>query len=69
MWEITEYAHEMGTSVQMLMENYVQVPENKGKEEYQGVGDLSSDEAEDEKPQKRQATRTTTKSIKRVKSG
>ena len=42
----------MGTSVEMLMSNYTQIPESEDKEEYQGVGDLSSDE---EKPLKKRA--------------
>ena len=35
---LAEYARKMGTSVQMLMSNYAQVPDSKDKEEYQGVG-------------------------------
>ena len=34
----------MGTSVQMLMDNYAQVPNKEDQQEYQGVGDLPSDE-------------------------
>ena len=38
--EFKEYARKMGTSVEMLMSNYTQIPESEDKEEYQGVGDL-----------------------------
>ena len=41
----------MGTSVEMLMSNYTQIPDKEDKEEYQGIGDLSSDE--EEPPKKR----------------
>ena len=65
--EFQKYAGGIGTSVQMLKSNYVQVPENKDKEEYQKVRDLSSDEEEDKKPKKCQPTCTTTKSNKKAK--
>ena len=61
----------MGTSVQMLMSNYAQVPDNKDKEKYKGLGDLweeqDKEEAEEYKPKKRAAPRTTTKSNKKAK--
>ena len=65
--QFKEYARKIGTSVQMLMDNYAQVPDNKDKEEYKGVGDLSSDEEEEEKPMKRTATHASTKIIKKAK--
>ena len=39
----------MGTSVQMLMSNYAQIPENED-EEYRGLGDVSEEEEEEEEP-------------------
>ena len=41
----------MGTSVEMLMSNYTQIPDKEDNEEYQGIGELSSDE--EEPPKKR----------------
>ena len=49
--QFKKYARKMGSSVQMLMDNYAQVPDNENKEEYQGVGDLSS--GAQEPPKKR----------------
>ena len=46
--QLEQYARKMGTSVQMLMSNYAQVPENKDNEEYKGIGDLSEEEEEEE---------------------
>ena len=63
-----EYARKMGTSVEMLMDNYMQIPEDEAREEYQGIGDLSSDEVEDKKPKKRAAMRASTKANKKAKS-
>ena len=59
-----EYARKMGTSVQMLMDNYMQI-EDEDQEEYQGIGDLSSDE--EEKKPKRASTRVATKTNKKAK--
>ena len=56
----------MGTSVQMLMSNYAQVPENEDKEEYKGLEDLSEEE-EEKKPKKRSTPRTSTKRNKKAK--
>ena len=44
--QLEQYARKMGTSVQMLMSNYAQVPENEDTEEYKGFGDLSEEEEE-----------------------
>ena len=56
------FASKMGTSVEMLFDNYVQVPENEDKDiEYHGIGDVSE---EDEKPlnnKKREPTRNSRK--------
>ena len=49
--EFKEYARKMGTSVEMLMSNYTQIADKEDKEEYQGIGELSSDE--EEPPKKR----------------
>ena len=63
---LAEYARKMGTSVQMLMSNYAQVPENEDKEEYKGLEDLSEEE-EEPKPKKRSSPRTSTKRNKKAK--
>ena len=49
--EFKEYARKMGTSVEMLMSNYTQIPDKEDKQESQGLGDISSDE--EEPPKKR----------------
>ena len=69
--QLEQYARKMGTSVQMLMSNYAQVPENEDNEEYKGIGDLSEEEEEEEeeeepKPKKR-AAKASTKSNKKAK--
>ena len=44
-----QYAAKMGTSVEMLMSNYTQVPLNEDAEkEYQGLGDMSQEEEVEE---------------------
>ena len=50
--EFKEYDRKMGTSVEILMDSYAEVPDNEDKEEYQGVGDVSSNE-EENPPKKR----------------
>ena len=67
--QLEQYARKMGTSVQMLMSNYAQVPENEDNEEYKGIGDLSEEEEEEKeepKPKKR-AAKASTKSNKKAK--
>ena len=61
-----DYARSMGTSVEMLMNNYAQI-EDENEEEYQGIADVSSDEEEQKKPQKRASTRAATKPNKKAK--
>jgi len=63
-----EYARKMGTSVQMLMPNYAQVPDNEDKEESKGLEDMSEEEEEEEekKPMKRSLPRTSTKRNKKA---
>ena len=53
--KLEEYARKMGTSVQMLMSNYAQVPENEDDDEYKGIGDLSEEEEEEEPQPKKRA--------------
>ena len=43
-----QYAAKMGTSVEMLMSNYTQMPSNEDAEkENQGLGDMSEEEIKD----------------------
>ena len=70
--QLEQYARKMGTSVQMLMSNYAQVPENEDNEEYKGIGDLSEEEEEEEKEEeelkpKKRAAKASTKSNKKAK--
>ena len=66
--QLEQYARKMGTSVQMLMSNYAQVPENEDNEEYKGIGDLSEEEEEEEEPKpKKRAAKASTKSNKKAK--
>ena len=48
--QLEQCARKMGTSVQMLMSNNAQVPDNEDNEEYKGHGDLSEVEEEEEEP-------------------
>ena len=48
--QLEQYARKMGTTVQMLMNNYAQVPEKEINDEYKGLGDLSDEEEEEEEP-------------------
>ena len=50
--QLEQYARKMGTSVQMLMSNYAQVPENEDNEEYKGLGE-EEEEEEEPRPKKR----------------
>ena len=38
----------MGTSVEMLMSNYVQIEDDDSDDEYIGLGDMHNDESEQE---------------------
>ena len=44
--KLKEYAHKMGTSVDMLMSNYVQIEDDDSDDEYIGLGDMYNDESE-----------------------
>ena len=51
--KLKEYAHKMGTSVEMLMSNYVQVEDGEDDDEYKGIGEMFEDSAEKEQKQKK----------------
>ena len=50
--KLKEYAHKMGTSVEMLMSNYVQVKEGEDDDDYEGIGELFEESEEKEEKQK-----------------
>ena len=53
-----QYAAKMGTSVEMLMSNYTQVPSDEDAEkEYQGLADISEEEFEAEEKMKKNKKR------------
>ena len=55
--EFKEYACKMGTSVEMLMSNYAQIPDldNKDEDEYQGLGDMLEQENKLERQRNKKA--------------
>ena len=56
--DFKQYAAKMGTSVEMLMSNYTQMPSNEDAEkEYQGLGDISEEEFESEEKMKKNKKR------------
>ena len=57
---LKSFAHKMGTSVEMLMSNYVQVPDDEDEDsEYTGLGDLFMAEKEKELRDKKRLAQTT----------
>ena len=60
--QFEQYARKMGSSTQVLMSNYAQVPEMEDSGEYKGLGHLSEEEEEEEeekpKPKKSEAKAT-----------
>ena len=51
--QFKQYAAKMGTSVDMLMSNYAQVPDNDDQDEHQGLGSLFEEEEEKVKKNKK----------------